>query len=76
MEQKVQETVRKEQATGQTTGKAEMLLRQLRRRFDLLPDDVETKVSLADSDQLNDWMDRLFSGEDMMEIFQPQHHLD
>ena len=60
-------------AEGKAEGKAEMFLRQLRRRFDKLPAGIEGSVLAANSNQLEEWNDRLVDGKSLSEIFGPDH---
>ncbi|MGF7208395.1 hypothetical protein GGE65_002980 [Skermanella aerolata] len=57
------------QAMGKAEGKAEMLLRLLRRRFDLLPEAVVTKVRDASEDQLNEWADNILDARSLDMVF-------
>jgi hypothetical protein len=44
-------------------GKAEILLRQLRRRFGAVPDWAEQRIAGASSGQLDAWLDGIFDAE-------------
>ena len=57
------------QAIGKAEGKADMLLRQLRRRFDPLPETVMAKVRGASEDQLNEWADNILDARNLDMVF-------
>jgi hypothetical protein len=57
------------QAMGKAEGKADMLLRQLRRRFDSLPEAVVAKVRDASEDQLNEWADNILDARNLEMVF-------
>ena len=77
-EEKAREAARmgeaKGEAKGKAKGKAETLLRLLRRREKTLPAGVEDRVRAADTDQLDDWSDRLFDGGSLAELFGIDHN--
>jgi hypothetical protein len=50
-------------------GKADMLLRLLRRRFDSLPEAVVAKVRDASEDQLNEWADNILDARNLDMVF-------
>ena len=54
---------------GKLTSRRETLLRQLRRRFGRLPDElVETIERTDDLDQLDTWLDRVVSAKNLDEM--------
>ncbi len=55
---------------GKAEGKAEMLLRQLCRRFKALPGDIESRVQSADSDQLDEWSERILDAQTLTDVFE------
>jgi hypothetical protein len=57
------------QAIGKAEGKTDMLLRQLRRRFDPLPETVMAKVRNASDDQLNEWADNILDAPTLDMVF-------
>ncbi|CAK0745286.1 hypothetical protein CCP2SC5_1310006 [Azospirillaceae bacterium] len=59
------------ESAGESKGKANMLLRQLRRRFKTLPSHIEERVLKAASDQLDAWMDQLMDATSLDNIFGP-----
>ncbi|MBF0093858.1 MAG: Rpn family recombination-promoting nuclease/putative transposase [Alphaproteobacteria bacterium] len=60
---------------GVTQGKAEIVLRQLRRKHGALSPKIEAQVRAASSDQLDEWMDRLMDGNDLADVFdEPTTH--
>ena len=56
-------------AEGEAKGKADMLLRQLRRRFTPLPASLEERVRAADSDQLDEWSERILEARALIDVF-------
>ncbi|CAK0768435.1 transposase [uncultured Gammaproteobacteria bacterium] len=56
-------------AEGETVGKANTLLRLLRRRFKTLPADIEERVRAASSDQLDEWTDRFVDACELADVF-------
>ena len=62
-------------AEGRAEGKAEVLLRLLRRRFQSLPSEVEDRVRTADSDHLDEWTDRFLDARTLSDVFGvPRRH--
>lgn len=55
---------------GKRLGEADLILRQLNRRFGALPDWVETKLQRADLELLDQWGDRLLDARTLEEVFQ------
>ncbi len=58
-------------ADGVVKGKADTLLRQLRKRFKTVSDDVEHRVRTADSDRLDEWADRFVDAQTIEDVFGP-----
>ena len=58
-----------EESEGKAEGKADMLLRLLRRRFDSLPETVVAKVRNASEDQLNEWADNILDARTLDMVF-------
>jgi hypothetical protein len=56
-------------AKGIEAGKADLLLRQLRRRFGALPESTQTKVLCASEDQLNEWAETLLDASTLDAVF-------
>ncbi|WP_158047645.1 Rpn family recombination-promoting nuclease/putative transposase [Skermanella pratensis] len=56
-------------AEGMTAGRAEMLSRQLRRRFGDLPADADRLIASATIDQLDTYMDRLMEARSVADVF-------
>ena len=74
-ENKAQEAESKAQAAhskGLAEGKAKLLLRLLRRRFSNLSADIERLVWEADSDQLDEWSERIVDAENLHDVFQTE----
>jgi len=59
-------------AQGLAEGKAELLLRQLRRRFPSLPGELEQRLRAADGPQLDHWADRILEARTLEELFGPE----
>jgi len=54
---------------GRAEGKADLLVRQLRRRFGTLPDHVEHRVRSVETDLLDAWSERIFDARTLEEVF-------
>ena len=52
---------------GKSAGKAEILLRQLHRRFGPLDAATEARVRAADNDQLDTWSERILDAPTLMD---------
>ena len=61
-------------AEGETKGKAEMLLRLLRRRFHTVPSELEARVRKADDAQLDEWSDRFVDAKSLTDVFTDLAH--
>ncbi len=61
-------------AEGESKGKAEMLLRQLRRRFHTVPSELEARVRKADGAQLDEWSDRFVDAKVLTDVFADLAH--
>ena len=70
--ERVKEWTREWKAEGKAEGKAETLLRQLHRRFKVLPEGVDVRVRAADSDRLDDWLDRFVDAQTLADVFGPE----
>ena len=57
------------EARGAARGKAEILLRQLRRRFGSVPEDRAERISGASDDQLNTWAETILDAATLDEVF-------
>ena len=72
VENKVQEAEHKAQlahSKGLAKGKAEFLLRLMRRRFSNLSVDIEARVREASSDELDKWTERFVDAKDLHDMF-------
>jgi len=58
-------------AEGRAEGKAEIVLRQLRRKFGTLSPEIEERVLVANSDQLDEWSERLLDARTLAKVFDP-----
>ena len=54
---------------GRAEGKAEALLRMLRRRFHTVPYELEARVRTAYDDQFDEWSDRILDAETLSDVF-------
>ncbi|MBF0180463.1 MAG: Rpn family recombination-promoting nuclease/putative transposase [Magnetococcales bacterium] len=54
---------------GIAEGKAEMLLRQMQRRFGILPEDVAKRVASAHAEQLDAWSDNILDADSVQAVF-------
>nr|VFK16062.1 MAG: protein of unknown function (DUF4351) [Candidatus Kentron sp. LFY] len=50
-------------------GEAKLLLRQLSRRFQPLPDEVPERIYRADPDTIESWADRMLDAKSLEEVF-------
>ncbi|MBI1206933.1 MAG: DUF4351 domain-containing protein [Azospirillum sp.] len=57
---------------GKAEGKAEILLRQLRRRFGAVPPSLESRVKIATGEQLDDWSERFVDARTLSDVFGPE----
>lgn len=64
-----QRWIEKWKAEGEATGRAELLLRLLRRRFDTVPGELESLVRAADVAQIDAWSDRLLDARTLDDVF-------
>ena len=77
MEQEMPEWTRRTLAEGKREGKREglqegeaaMLMRQIRRKFGSLSDELRKRIEAADPNQLLEWGDRLIMAETLDEVF-------
>lgn len=58
-------------AEGRIEGEAEVVRRQLERRFGPLPEGARTRLAAADADTLLRWADRLLDARSLDEVFAP-----
>ncbi len=56
-------------AEGRREGEAEILLRQLRLRFGVLPEDVTARINTADAETLLRWSERILSASTLDAVF-------
>nr|WP_245613163.1 Rpn family recombination-promoting nuclease/putative transposase [Skermanella stibiiresistens] len=54
---------------GQAKGKADILTRQLRRRFGSIPESASRKVVTASDDQLNTWAENILDAATLEDVF-------
>jgi hypothetical protein len=58
-------------AEGETKGKAELLLRQLTKRFGPLPQVVRARVDAATSEELDAWAERVLTEPTLGDVLAP-----
>ena len=73
-EQKAREAEQKGVARGEAKGRAETLLRLLRRRFHSVPPEMEVRVWEADGPQLDVWLDRILDAKALTDVFTDLAH--
>jgi len=56
-------------AQGEQRGEATILLRLLKKKFGSVPEDAETRISQADSEQLLEWSENVLTAETVNEVF-------
>jgi predicted transposase YdaD len=61
----------KGEAEGEARGKAETLLRQLRRRFGAVPEWAEQRIAGASTAQLDIWLDGIFDADGIVGLIGP-----
>jgi hypothetical protein len=54
---------------GMLQGEATILLRLLKKKFGSIPQDAETRISQADSEQLLEWSENVLTAETVNEVF-------
>jgi len=54
---------------GKLQGEADFFLRLLKKKFVTLPDDIETKINNANSEQLLKWSERLMTANNVDDVF-------
>jgi hypothetical protein len=54
---------------GEISGKADLLLRQLRRRFGTLPESAQARVLGASENQLNEWAETILDATTLNAVF-------
>jgi hypothetical protein len=59
---------------GEIRGRAETLLRQLRKRFGDVPDAMVERLQTAGSDDLNRWTDAVLDAPSLEAVFEPSKH--
>jgi hypothetical protein len=59
---------------GISRGKADMLLRLMRRRFDNVPSAVEQRVLMAEADDLDQWGEAILDAGTIEDVFSPPRH--
>lgn len=55
---------------GVVQGEAELLRRQLKRRFGIIPDAIEQRLSMATREQLERWADNILDAKQLHEVFE------
>ena len=57
------------EAKGETKGEAKLLMRQLSRRFQPLPNEVTDRIQKADPNTIEIWADRILDAKSLEEVF-------
>nr|VFK36494.1 MAG: protein of unknown function (DUF4351) [Candidatus Kentron sp. LPFa] len=57
------------EAKGETKGEAKLLMRQLSRRFQSLPNEVTDRIQKADTNTIEIWADRILDAKSLDEVF-------
>jgi hypothetical protein len=57
------------EARGEAKGQARMLRRLLRTKFGNLPSAMDERISVATTDQLETWVDRVLTAESLAAVF-------
>nr|VFK21277.1 MAG: protein of unknown function (DUF4351) [Candidatus Kentron sp. LPFa]VFK34695.1 MAG: protein of unknown function (DUF4351) [Candidatus Kentron sp. LPFa] len=57
------------EAKGETKGEAKLLMRQLSRRFQPLPNEVTDRIQKADPNTIEIWADRILDAKSLDEVF-------
>lgn len=65
----LQEGLEKGKAEGKAEERAEMLLKQLERRFGDVPQEIVSRVRVADLRQLEEWALRVLDAESLEQVF-------
>ena len=63
------ESEAKGKAEGELTGAAKLLLRQLRRRFGVLPKTTAARIAAAPAVDLDRWADRVLDAPTLADVF-------
>ena len=66
------EGIRQGRDEGIRQGRAEVLARQLRRRFGLLPPDVVERLGQASAAELDTWAENVLDAETLDEVLDPR----
>ncbi len=64
----IEKGIEKGLVTGRMQGKADVLMRQLGRRFGELPEWTERRLAKADAEKLDRWSDRILDAEDLADV--------
>lgn len=65
----MQKWLLQERTEGKIEGRAEVLLRLLRRRFGDLPTEIAQRVTIATIPDLDRWADRILDARSLDEVF-------
>lgn len=74
MEQEWEAKARLAATQGLEKGKAEGLARLLIRRFGPLPQDLHDRITTAELDQLDIWLDAVLDAPDLASVFDTKGH--
>lgn len=56
---------------GRQTGQADLLLRQLTRRFGPLPTEISHRIQFASTTEIEEWAERILEADSLTAVFQP-----
>jgi len=68
LDQGMQKGLVKGRAEGKAEGRAELLLRQARLRFGIVPSEIEQTIRTADIDTLDRWAERILTAASLDEL--------
>jgi len=67
-QQWLEQVMEKGLAKGRAEGRAELLLRQARLRFGIVPSEIEQTIRTADIDTLDRWAERILTAASLDEL--------
>ena len=71
LETRVKEWSRLLRAEGRQSGEAQMLLRQLSRRFGDVPESIRDRITAASSEELEEWSLRILDATRIEDVIPP-----
>ena len=64
-----QQAMQKGMQEGMQKGEAEILLRQMKKKFGILPSEVESRIRQASSESLLSWSDNILTAKMIEDVF-------